>query len=499
MEKPTWIFSRFNVYKRKINSQLKPYYMKRGLELTAFILSVLIISSCAAEKIRFASNKATDCKTPDVRLHVKRNLSKHILESKSRKYARNVNRTVWVKNRNSPYGKGFDEKNRLTDIFIYPYHEAENSRSVMNFDPAEDFSFLREQKKPETGRNVDRNKLKSMSDNMMDEGNIPLLNSLPNVNYAYIYSRSSLVSTIDRDTGPVKKNAPAVKAIMDPGRTVPLPKMSVPGRGSNVILLITLTGLAALGLLKVRPGMAANISFWAAMNPWKTRLMFAIIHVGLGTAGILLGKKLADNGIRYSDLWGNLFLTGFLASSLLYPVRYSPVRILKHSYLRQKGFDIALLVSGFMLMVSTGNSNPEITASFTRMVKIHDNEKQNVNSFNNHSRNQKQLLYYQDEIQENEEKSGLQKKDEKQGTKIFYTVLAVLVGLVLACLLAAAACGLSCNGMEGLAFLVAVGGGTLLIWLSVLLIKRIWHPRPGKRIKPSEASDRIPVKGILQT
>lgn len=65
--------------------------------------------------------------------------------------------------------------------------------------------------------------------------------------------------------------------------------------------------------------------------------------------------------------------------------------------------------------------------------------------------------------------------------------------------MAVAACGIYCNGMVGLAFLVGIGGGGLLIGLAIWVIKGIWHPRPKKRIKPSIGTNSTVQKGTLQT
>jgi len=53
--------------------------------------------------------------------------------------------------------------------------------------------------------------------------------------------------------------------------------------------------------------------------------------------------------------------------------------------------------------------------------------------------------------------------------------LALFVGVIM--LLAVISCELSCNGQEGLAALVMIGGATLAILGIIYLFKRIWKPR----------------------
>jgi hypothetical protein len=255
--------------------------------------------------------------------------------------------------------------------------------------------------------------------------------------------------------------------------------------------------LIPLATIKATPKLTANISFWAAMNPWKTRFMFAGAQIAMGTAGVLLGERLADNGIHFSDLSRDLLLGAFLTSSMLYPVKNTSIKFFKHTYLRQKAFDLALAISGIMLMVNAGN-DPGMRASLTSMVSIKGHEHQNVDILNDHSQAPKQLLYYQNDKQLQDEQTAPQNKETSRGLKNLYTVLAVLATVVLGCLLAAAACGIYCNGMVGLAFLVGIGGGSLLIGLAIWVIKSIWHPKHKQRIKPSTGSESIPQKGSLQ-
>jgi sterol desaturase/sphingolipid hydroxylase (fatty acid hydroxylase superfamily) len=149
-------------------------------------------------------------------------------------------------------------------------------------------------------------------------------------------------------------------------------------------------------------------------------------------------------------------------------------------------------------MVNAGN-DPGMRASLTNMVSFKGHQQQNVNILNYNSQKPKQLLYYPNDNQLQDEQTAPQKKETSRGLKSFYTVLAVLAALALGFLVAAAACGLSCNGMVGLAFLVGIGGGGLVIAFAVWLIKSIWHPKHKKRIKPSEGTDSIPQEGALQT
>jgi hypothetical protein len=265
-----------------------------------------------------------------------------------------------------------------------------------------------------------------------------------------------------------------------------------------VLLMALMAGLIPFAAIRTTPRLANNISFWAALNPWKTRFMFAGAQIALGASGILLGERLADSGMHFTDLSKDIMLGTFLTSALFYPVRHASVRLLKHSYLRQKAFDLALAMSGFLLMINVGNTNPDLTADFKRMVNFTGNVDQNVKLLDDQNQIRKSVTYVRGEKEFMVEPDIAQKKEMSTGVKILLTVLTIIAGLVLGYLLAAAACGLSCNGMEGLAYLVGIGGGILLITLAVLTIKRIWHPDRKRRAKPSGVPDTIPAEGTLQ-
>ncbi len=184
----------------------------------------------------------------------------------------------------------------------------------------------------------------------------------------------------------------------------------------------------------------------------------------------------------------------FIFSSLLYPAKNSSFNFFKHSYLRQKTFDLALAISGFMLMVNAGN-DPGLRASFTNMVSYKSNEQQNFDILNNQNPAPKQLFFYQIDKQLQDEQTIVPKKETSKGVKILYTVLVALAALGLGFLVAVAACGIYCNGMAGLAFLTGIGGGALVIASTIWAIKGIWHPKKRKSLKSTHS---VQQEGTLQ-
>ena len=70
--------------------------------------------------------------------------------------------------------------------------------------------------------------------------------------------------------------------------------------------------------------------------------------------------------------------------------------------------------------------------------------------------------------------------------KILGTFLVLLAALGLAYLIAAWSCNLACSGQEGAANVVLIGGGALLILLTVLGIRAIWRKRKKNKTAKEE-------------
>ena len=479
--------------------------MSRKIRISTILLSAILISSCATDRIQVARKEDIKCKTTKTRYDFGRNKPIQAIKSNNLKYTRYVNHAAWNNTNHGYTSKNITRNDKRPGKPFNGLGEAKNfhvlTQSGINeqiflqqiLESSEISLYHYELKKlPDLVRIIDEPK-----DIIISPSREVILFSINTVNnesgYSYVLFKQNDIDDImpnefSDDSG---TSIPNTDKSEHPQKT-PFHKTE-----TFFLMMAILAGLIPLATIKANPDLAANISFWAAMNPWKTRFMFAGTQIALGTAGIMLGEKLADSGIHFSDLSRDLLVGAFITSSMLYPVKYTSIKLFKHSYLRQKSFDLALAISGFMLMVNAGN-DPGIRASFTSMVNFKGHELQNVNVLDDQSPAPKQLLYYHNDKQLQDEQTAPQNKETSRGLKILYTVLAALGILALGFLVAAAACGLSCNGMVGLAVLTGIGGGALVIALAVWLIKRIWHPKHKKRMKPPEAADSIPQEGTLR-
>jgi hypothetical protein len=251
-----------------------------------------------------------------------------------------------------------------------------------------------------------------------------------------------------------------------------------------IYLLGLITGVFTLGGLISTPGMAGKISYWAAVNPKKTRFIIGGIQVITGLAGLILGTEIAHKGMQCSDTSRNMLIATFLASALLYPVRKSPVRILKRTYFRQKIHDILLFITGFLLMVWVGN---HFTRQTDHPVSLRNTagtlQQSGYNAFNNIGT--PGLYTYEAHLQD--EPANPEKKGLSASAKVLLTVLTIVAFCAAAYGIAAASCGLACSGLNALAVLVAVVGGALAIGLAYLALKAIFNPKNRRIPKPAPA------------
>jgi hypothetical protein len=468
--------------------------MYRKIKIASVTLTVVMIASCATDRIKFAQKENPECKTQETRYDFGKKIPVREIKANNRKYVRNVYRTAWRNSHNGYSALNSIRKDKHPEMDIF------RLGATKDF-PADANSGIRELRFSETMTKIPGVSLLHYE---FKELPVPelIISKSPEVIISPSAGKLLLKNTLSDNES---DNSLVLLQMATNNDTSPNTGQSDKTRGTPfhdnmdfVLLMALLAGMIPFAAIRATPRLANNISFWAAMNPWKTRFMFAGAQIALGASGILLGGRLADSGMHFTDLSKDIILGTFLTSAFFYPVRYASVRLLKHSYLKQKAFDLALAISGFLLMVNTGN-DPLFRASLINMININGNEQQTLRTPGDFSQAPKHMvLYQQNDSQFQESQPAPMRKEPTRGLKILYTVLAVLGGLGLAWLLAMAACGLSCNGMEGLAYLVGIGGGILLIVLAVLLIKSIWNPRHKRKANPSKVPGSIQTDGTLQ-
>lgn len=475
--------------------------MKKGIRISVVALSAVIIASCATDRIHRVSKEDLACKTPETKYDYGRNLPIREIKTNNRKYSRYVHRASWnnIHTRSASKNLTRVDKDPVTIVAGQGIIKADNTPAFPGIDR----------------QTIDRQMIIwSASEENKDQ-----LEKLRGPAAASLIS-AEIIAILPLETSPtpeiitynpfsasgqeymessLPKSYPGQADVSVHATENPEQSQNKPFGNSEafVFIMALLVGLIPFAAIKAYPNLAANVSFWAATNPWKTRLMFAGTNTAMIAGGLMLGEHLADSGIHLSGLSRYLLMGTFFASSLLYPVRNASSHILKHSYSKQKAFDLAVAISGFMLMVNAGN-DPAVRATLTNMVSLNNRDHQYENTLNgNHQAPQKLIFYEPVEKIQDEQKTA---EEEKQirNKKIGSTAAVSFLALLAAFVVAVGACGLSCNGMAGLAALTGIGGGGLVIGLTIWAIRRIWHPRVVKEIKPKEDAAPVMAKGTFR-
>ena len=462
--------------------------MIKGIRILTILLFASLISSCATDRFQVALRKDLECKTIKTRYDYGRNKPIQAINSNNRKYARYAYHAAWNSVHNGNASKNITIKDKHPANLNYVLAENKNYPVPDDFGRSEQMPIQQILKSTAVKLSYfELNKLPDPAGIINEPRNIIISPSQENIPYPiktgknhsddYILLKRQDVTDITLNESAGESSVSTTDSGMSQPGKLPFHKSE-----AFVLMMAVLAGLIPLATIKSTPKLAADISFWAAMNPWKTRIMFAAAQIALGTAGFMLGVKLADNGVHFSALSWDLSLGSFLFSSLLYPAKNTSFNLFKHTYLRQKAFDLALAISGFMLMVNTGNDTGT-RSSFGKMVNFNGYERQTVNITDNQNPVPTQLLYHQSDKQLQDKQTVVPKKERSNADNIILTTLAVLATLVLGFIVAAAACSLSCNGMGGLAALTGIGGGALVLVLAIWAIKSIWHPKQRNRIR----------------
>ena len=213
-----------------------------------------------------------------------------------------------------------------------------------------------------------------------------------------------------------------------------------------------------------------KISYWARENRWKARMLIIMGLIALTNIAIFWGELLHEEGVYVptSILYGSAIV--FLAFVISYPMSSR-----KEFFLRRKLSDLVLLLTTCLMITAQSNhfasNTPFASALGTQSVayawvpkKVEQKTSNNlVNKSKAEIRSLKKAVI--SELKVN--------KNYSDGEKVVLTILSVLGAAALLVLLAGAVCNLSCSGAEGAAALVAILGVGAVIFLFVILMKRI--------------------------
>lgn len=245
-----------------------------------------------------------------------------------------------------------------------------------------------------------------------------------------------------------------------------------------------------------------QLSLWARNHVWQARLFIIVAYLLLNITGWLLGEQLAWNGIYLTQTHFYIGTALVLAGFFAYPSKKDKKNF-KHFYRYQKSCD-GLLASGtFVLIVclSQPQSLPQTSLGFSAQASnyttVYPSAEKKHSIFRKAANTAIKWLGVNETAQKKISNNWRQIKQEYKrsstGGKIALLLLTILVALALLYLVAGWACTLSCNGSEAAATLVGIFGTGLVVFLSIVVIRRIFR-KPKKESAPdNQSSNSVPL------
>lgn len=239
-----------------------------------------------------------------------------------------------------------------------------------------------------------------------------------------------------------------------------------------------------------------KLSAWGRAHKRAARIIIILSFIVLNITGLLTGSLLSGSGVHFPAWLQTLPVILFLLAVAAYPFRHLKNRLVsaRKYYTWQKSCDFVLALSAFGLMLGLGNSPDTqvrwLNKSFAARPAISYRDSlhpyQSLKVFNASMRdaNGNLLKWKERKKMLKTQVKAIKKADElSEGAKITLIILSVLVALGLLLLVASLACELSCNGSDGAAILVGLGGAGLVVLLFLVALRAI----EGRKRKKKQA------------
>jgi len=238
-----------------------------------------------------------------------------------------------------------------------------------------------------------------------------------------------------------------------------------------------------------------KISIWANAHVIPARILLIISKIILAILGYIFGQQLLSMDIILPDATAWIFFFVLAAVVIIYP-RKSEGR--KHSYIIRKSCDLIMAAGTFVCIATICNNNffeQRYTASNASTTieaspiknptaaEILESLKHRDKS--TLTRKEKRILKQEFKVQLKKyvvAKVTGKKRDAEDTLLIMLTIIGAL-GLLY--LVAALACGLSCNGADAAAVVVIILGVGAVVWGTIAVINKISR-KHSKRWEPAK-------------
>lgn len=227
-----------------------------------------------------------------------------------------------------------------------------------------------------------------------------------------------------------------------------------------------------------------NLSRWAKAHPGQARLILVLAHVCIAFGALTCGFLTYFADIALPAWLPILLANSFFIAYFFYPKKGAIQGWFKHSYVRQKSLDFILSTS-YALIITTGlnvwlfsnidfsinqaTASPVLTAQHLKPAGLDEKtaKKHKITDLKASFQELKAAI----KTYKAEQKAA--DNNAAGGKKGWLIALTILGALVLGYVITGLACGIACSGQEGLAWALLIVGWGGIIWLSIILIKKI--------------------------
>ena len=253
-----------------------------------------------------------------------------------------------------------------------------------------------------------------------------------------------------------------------------------------------------------------HLSYWAKHHPRQARAIIVAAHTIVATAAFKGGLWLyARHDVAWPIwLFPLLLLLTFWVKSA-YPTKpLTETEIASdHRYWRSRRVLLGMTLCAWLLMLLAGNrtaqwsEQPASAASVTERSPTAYGQMPFLMTDGGqvmHAKaafkwlKAKKKTYFEKKVRHIRQRAAAGGSGEMDAVgQVLLTLLTLVVALFLAYLIAGLACNLSCSGQEGLAIIVALVGGGLLIWGVIAALIGIWEKKEGGGI-PAPPGEPVP-------
>ncbi len=228
-------------------------------------------------------------------------------------------------------------------------------------------------------------------------------------------------------------------------------------------LLMALMGMLVFGFVRIGQKKSLKMTRWANQHKIGSKVIIALLQIGMGIVGVMAGKELAAGGYQLSDnleyIAGGIMALGFL--SFMFMKKNTDIMVMRTFYLK-KLVHLAIIIPFFLVTASIGNKletkRQQISPLGYSIEKttsaFYSNDTEEPAKADQHKNVKRK------EVKDTKHTKGTKKTNGWRGLLALWIILYVLMAIGLIFL----TCYLFCYGSTG------AGVAVLLLTLAVLVI-----------------------------